>query len=70
MVNPFDREEGTFLVLVDAEDRHSLWPAFADLPAGWRVALPETSRVACMDYIEANWTELRPEGLVEEVSLS
>jgi uncharacterized protein YbdZ (MbtH family) len=28
---------GSFFVLVNDEEQHSLWPAFADVPAGWRV---------------------------------
>ena len=31
--NPFDDETGTFLVVVNDEDQHSLWPTFADVPA-------------------------------------
>ena len=30
--NPFDDENGTFYVLVNDEEQHSLWPAFADVP--------------------------------------
>src|SRR3984885_5427461 len=33
--NPFDDETGSFVVLVNDEDQHSLWPTFAALPAGW-----------------------------------
>lgn len=32
--NPFDDEAGTFFVLVNDEEQHSLWPTFADVPAG------------------------------------
>ena len=32
--NPFDDDNGTFYVLVNDEDQHSLWPTFADVPAG------------------------------------
>ena len=41
MSNPFDDTEGTFLVLVNEEGQHSLWPAFAEVPAGWTVVLAE-----------------------------
>ncbi|MDT5206197.1 MAG: MbtH protein, partial [Mycobacterium sp.] len=27
--NPFDDDNGTFVVLVNDEDQHSLWPTFA-----------------------------------------
>ncbi|MFE7531850.1 MbtH family protein, partial [Kitasatospora sp. NPDC057542] len=32
MANPFDDQDGTFLVLVNDENQHSLWPQFADVP--------------------------------------
>ncbi|EFD58992.1 hypothetical protein mbtH [Mycobacterium tuberculosis T92] len=46
--NPFDDDNGAFFVLVNDEDQHSLWPVFADIPAGWRVVHGEASRAACL----------------------
>jgi MbtH protein len=65
MTNPFDDDNGTFLVLVNDEGQHSLWPAFAEVPAGWTVAHPEGTRQSCMEYIEANWTDIRPASIVQ-----
>lgn len=61
--NPFDDDNGAFFVLVNDEDQHSLWPVFADIPAGWRVVHGEASRAACLDYVEKNWTDLRSKSL-------
>lgn len=61
--NPFDDDNGAFFVLVNDEDQHSLWPVFADIPAGWRVVHGEASCAACLDYVEKNWTDLRPKSL-------
>ncbi|MGW3730031.1 MbtH family protein, partial [Streptomyces sp. NPDC000851] len=36
--NPFDDADGRFLVLVNDEGQHSLWPSFADVPGGWTIA--------------------------------
>lgn len=66
MANPFDDEDGTFLVLVNGEEQHSLWPSFAPVPLGWDVALAESPRPACLAYIEANWTDIRPKSLVAQ----
>ncbi|MDP9601964.1 UNVERIFIED_ORG: MbtH protein [Variovorax paradoxus] len=63
MSNPFDDKNASFLVLVNEEGQHSLWPAFIAVPAGWNVALPATDRAACNAYIEANWTDMRPRSL-------
>ncbi|MYU47519.1 MbtH family NRPS accessory protein [Streptomyces sp. SID7803] len=35
IVNPFDDAEGSFHVVVNDKGQHALWPAFADIPAGW-----------------------------------
>ncbi len=61
MDNPFDREEGSFLVLVNAEGQYSLWPEFRDVPVGWRIAHPAAGRQVCLDWIEAHWVTLRPQ---------
>lgn len=66
--NPFDDDDGTFCVLVNDEDQHSLWPAFADTPAGWRVVFGEASRAACLDFVETNWTDMRPKSLREAMA--
>lgn len=63
--NPFDDDAGRFYVLVNDEDQHSLWPVFADVPAGWRVVFGEASREDCLSYVEQNWTDLRPRSLRE-----
>ncbi len=61
--NPFDDENSSFFVLVNDEEQHSLWPAFADVPAGWQVAYGEADRASCLDYIERNWPDIRPKTL-------
>ncbi|MFF1647501.1 MbtH family protein [Streptomyces sp. NPDC058240] len=61
--NPFDDPEGRFLVLVNDEGQHSLWPSFAEVPGGWTTAFAENSREACLEFIETNWTDLRPRSL-------
>ncbi|MEB4210370.1 MbtH family protein [Mycobacterium sp. 94-17] len=67
-INPFDDDSGSFLVLINDEQQHSLWPAFADVPDGWRVVHGETGRTACLDYIEQNWTDIRPKSLRERLA--
>ncbi|MEU1405884.1 MbtH family protein [Streptomyces sp. NPDC005728] len=61
--NPFDDTEGRFLVLVNDEGQHSLWPSFAEVPGGWTTVFDENSREACLEFIEAHWTDLRPRSL-------
>lgn len=68
MTNPFEDENGTYLVLVNDEGQHSLWPAFAEVPGGWTVAHQEDTRQACLDYVERNWTDLRPKSLIRSMA--
>lgn len=65
MSNPFDDPDGTFLVLINEEGQYSLWPSFAEVPAGWTIAHPEDGRQACLDYIEQHWTDMRPRSLIK-----
>lgn len=58
--HPFEDEEGRYLVLVNDEEQHALWPADLAVPAGWHIALQAAPRRACLEYVEANWTDLRP----------
>ncbi|MEG8279672.1 MbtH family protein [Streptomyces sp. AHA2] len=66
--NPFDDDNGRFLVVVNDEEQHSLWPAFAEVPAGWRVVFGEAARSECLEYVEQNWTDLRPKSLREAMA--
>ncbi|MDX5571445.1 MbtH family protein [Streptomyces griseus] len=68
MTNPFEDEDGTYLVLVNEEGQHSLWPAFAEVPAGWAVVQSASTRRACLDYVERNWTDLRPKSLRDSMA--
>ncbi|GGK73162.1 MbtH family protein [Mangrovihabitans endophyticus] len=62
--NPFEDPDGRYLVLVNDEGQHSLWPSFVDVPAGWRVVLEETDRQSALDHVSENWTDMRPKSLI------
>jgi MbtH protein len=61
MSNPFDDQGGVFVVLINDQDQHSLWPAAAEIPAGWSIACEQSPRQACIEYVNENWTDMRPE---------
>jgi uncharacterized protein YbdZ (MbtH family) len=70
--NLFDDDSRDFVVLINDEEQHSLWPVSADIPAGWRRIYGEASRAECLDYVESTWTDIRPKSqrqrLLEERS--
>ena len=68
MTNPFDDENGEFLVLVNDENQHSLWPRFAEVPSGWRTVHGPAGRQDCLSYVEEHWTDLRPASLVRAMT--
>ncbi|EFF88549.1 MULTISPECIES: MbtH family protein [Streptomyces] len=61
--NPFEDEDARYLVLVNEENQHSLWPAFAEVPAGWTAVHGEDSRQGCLTYVSEHWTDMRPASL-------
>ncbi|MDO3675435.1 MbtH family protein [Paenibacillus ehimensis] len=63
MTNPFERTDSDYLVLINEEGQHSLWPAFIPVPQGWTAAFGQAAREACLDYIAAHWSDLRPRSL-------
>lgn len=69
--NPFDDENGTSYVPVNDKEQHSLWPAFREVPQGWRVVFgadggrPRRER---LDHVERHWTDLRPKSLRERLA--
>lgn len=65
-VNPFDNSEGVFHVVVNDEGQHALWPEFADIPAGWNAVWGPGARTEALEYITANWTDIRPRSLVAQ----
>ena len=65
MTNPFEDPDGSYRVLVNDELQHSLWPSFAEVPAGWTVVHDTDTRQACLDYIERNWVDMRPKSLID-----
>ena len=68
MINPFESDDLEYVVLVNDEGQHSLWPAFREVPMGWEMIGPRGKRQLCLDWIEAVWTDLRPRSLVKKMN--
>src|SRR5882757_3582661 len=65
VTNPFDDPDADYLVLVNDEGQHSLWPAFIAVPEGWQTVFGSAGRQDCLDHIEKSWTDMRPKSLIE-----
>lgn len=68
MPNPFEDPDAAYLVLVNDENQHSLWPTAIEVPSGWSTVFGAAGRQECLDYIEENWTDMRPKSLIEAMS--
>lgn len=68
MTNPFEDENGTYIVLMNDEGQYSLWPVFIPVPEGWSTVHQADTRKACLDYINENWTDMRPKSLAESMN--
>lgn len=55
-----DDEEQTFLVVVNDEGQHSIWPDFKAVPAGWHELGFSGLKQDCLDHIAKVWTDMRP----------
>ena len=65
MTNPFEDEDGSYLVLVNDEGQHSLWPVHVDVPSGWQSVFGPDIRQSCLDYVTEHWQDMRPRSLIE-----
>lgn len=60
----FDREDETFIVLVNHEEQYSIWPQWKAVPGGWKaVDGIQGGKKTVLDYVEKNWTDMRPKSL-------
>ena len=64
MTNPFEDDTAEYHVLVNDEGQHSIWPVFVEIPAGWSAVAGPLLRPAALEYVEANWTDMRPKSLI------
>lgn len=67
MANPFEDENGTYFALVNDEGQYSLWPAFREIPGGWKQVGPEGNRKECLDWVDKTWTDMRPRSLARQM---
>ena len=57
----FDREDETFIVLINHEQQYSIWPHWKTVPGGWTaVEGVKGDKTTVLEYVEKNWTDMRP----------
>lgn len=57
----FDRDDETFVVLVNHEEQYSIWPHWKAVPGGWTVvAGVQGDKKTVLEYVDKVWTDMRP----------
>ena len=52
--------DAAFKVVVNHEEQYAIWPDDKLVPEGWRAVGTSGTRNACLEWIGANWTDMRP----------
>ncbi|MEJ6472791.1 MbtH family protein [Pseudoalteromonas piscicida] len=52
--------ENRYVVVVNHEQRYSIWPATLPIPKGWSAVGEQQGKQDCLNYIEQAWTDMRP----------
>jgi MbtH protein len=62
--------ENSYEVVINEEGQYSIWPSGKAIPHGWNVAGKNGDKDACLQYIKEVWTDMRPNSLQQEMSLT
>lgn len=65
-----DEYKEMYLVLINQEEQYSLWPSYKLIPYGWRAVCEELTKEECLEYIDKNWTDMRPLSLRKQMEKS
>jgi MbtH protein len=68
LTNPFEDDSAKYVVLINDERQYSLWPETIEIPQGW-TACSAGTRQECLAWIDANWTDMRPQTLVQRMAV-
>jgi uncharacterized protein YbdZ (MbtH family) len=60
VTNPFDDQDGNFVVLENVAGQQCIWPASITVPAGLTTAFGPGSRDGCLGYVSSTWRDMRP----------
>ena len=67
-IDDFTIDGDIFRVLINNEGQYSIWPAGQSAPGGWNEAGFKGSKKECTDFVDVNWTDMRPLSLQKLMS--
>jgi MbtH protein len=63
-------DDALYAVVINGEERYSIWRADREPPAGWARTGFAGAREACLAHIDEVWTDMRPKSLRERMAQS
>jgi MbtH protein len=66
-----DTEDTTiYNVVIDEEERYSIYPDYRAIPPGWKAVGKSGLKSECLAYIKEVWTDMRPLSLRRQMETS
>jgi MbtH protein len=70
-MNHEDIENTTiYNVVIDEEERYSIYPDYREIPPGWKAVGKSGSKAECLEYIKEVWTDMRPLSLRRQMEIA
>lgn len=63
MSSESENDATIYLVVLNAEEQYSIWPADLAVPAGWRADGTKGDKATCLAHIKTVWTDMTPASL-------
>jgi MbtH protein len=60
MISTSNEDNLIYKVVVNHEEQYSIWPADRENAFGWKDAGKSGTKVECLNYVKAVWTDMRP----------
>ncbi|ANM14927.1 MULTISPECIES: MbtH family protein [unclassified Rhizobium] len=67
-MDSFEPRDDLWIVVIDTEHHHSVWPQDKRIPTGWERTGFAGSRQECLAHIRDVWTDPRPLSLRSAMS--
>ncbi|WP_372366520.1 MbtH family protein [Candidatus Uabimicrobium sp. HlEnr_7] len=62
-----DWQDGEVRVVMNHEERYSIWPVDKELPDGWEDVGVSGNKEKCLSHIAEVWTDMRPLSLRKQM---
>lgn len=62
-VDAYTIDGDLFKVIINDEDQYSIWPEKKEVPAGWKDVGFSGTKPQVTEFIDKNWTDMRPASL-------